>query len=148
MAADAFLLFHGFKEYMADGTIDLDDASAGVFKCALVDSGWTPNLATDDAWSDISANEIAGSYGYTADGQALTGVTWTNSSGTMTWDCDNPTWNASGGSIAARFAVIYHVATGKLIAYSLLDNSPADVTATDGTSFVVQINANGVFQST
>jgi hypothetical protein len=63
----------------------------------------------------------------------------------MTWDCDNPTWTASDAGITARYACIYQVATGKLICYSLLDDSPADVTAAAGYDFVVQIAATGVF---
>jgi hypothetical protein len=145
MAASPFYIFHGAKEAMCDGTIDLDDATAGVFKVALVLSTWTPSLSADDLWSDISTHEHANANGYTADGSALTAVTWTDAAGTMTWDCDDPSWVASSGSIIARYAVLYHVATGKLIAYSLLDTTPADVTAADGATFLLQINASGIF---
>jgi hypothetical protein len=146
MAASNYYLFHGGKEAIGDGTIDLDDATAGVFKSALVLSTWSPSLSADDVWGDISANEHANGSGYTTGGEAVTSVTWTNSAGTMTWDIDDPTWTASGGAITARYHVLYHVASGKLIAYSLLDTTPADVSASDGTAFVVQIHANGVFQ--
>jgi hypothetical protein len=43
---------------------------------ALLGSGYTPNLATDVHWADISSHEISGT-GYTAGGQPLTGVTVT-----------------------------------------------------------------------
>ena len=146
MAADDWLIFHGAKEYMLDGTIDIDDAGAGVFKCALLGSGWTPSLSADDTWGDISGDDLGTANGYTAAGLALTNVTWINAAGTMTWDCDDPSWAASGAGITARYACMYDVSSGKLIAYSLLDNSPADVTAAAGYSFVIQLPAAGVFQ--
>jgi hypothetical protein len=59
-------------------------------------------------------------------------------------------FTASGGSITARYAVIDDdtVTTpvaDPLVCYSLLDNSPADLTATDGNTFTVQMNASGIF---
>lgn len=145
MAASAWALFHGAKEYIADGTIDLD---SDTFKCILLASSWTPSLSADDAYADISANELSTANGYTAGGFTCTNVTWVNSSGTMTFDMDDPTWTASGGAITARYAAIFSdTSTGdKLLCYSLLDQTPADVSAADGTAFVVQINASGVFQ--
>lgn len=105
-------------------------------------------MSGDDGYADISANELSTANGYTAGGFTCTSVTWTNSAGTMTFDMDDPTWTASGGAIAARYAAIYSdTSTGdKLLCYSLLDQTPADVSAANGTAFVVQINASGVYQ--
>ena len=55
-----------------------------------------------------------------------------------------PVWTASGGSIVARFAVIYEVA-GNVLCYCLLDSTPADVTATDGNTLTVGANGATVF---
>ena len=44
----------------------------------------------------------------------------------------------------ARFAVIYEVG-GIVVCYCLLDSAPADVTATDGNTLTVTMNASGVF---
>jgi hypothetical protein len=95
-------------------------------------------------------NEHANANGYTTGGIALTGETWTRSGGTSTFDCDNVVWTASGGSIVARFAVIYVNATVNsivkpLLCVSLLDTAPADVTATNGNTLTVAIHASGVF---
>lgn len=152
MAADAWKVYNNCKEYIGDGTIDLD-AGDGYFRVILATSSYTPAL-THDAYSSVSANEVANGSGYTTGGDAPGSVTWTNSSGTITFDSANPEWTASGGSITARYAVLVHVAAGtgvpqstdKLMAYSLLDNSPADVTATDGNTFTITLNANGYFQ--
>jgi hypothetical protein len=53
-------------------------------------------------------------------------------------------WTAAGGSITARFAVLYEVA-GDVLCYCLLDSTPADVTATDGNTLTVAFNASGIF---
>ena len=56
----------------------------------------------------------------------------------------DPVWTASGGSIIARFAVIYEVA-GNVLCYALLDSTPGDVTATTGNTLTVAAAAGGVF---
>jgi hypothetical protein len=59
-------------------------------------------------------------------------------------DPSDAVWTASGGSITARFAVIYE-SGGNVLCYCLLDNAPADVTATDGNTLTVAFNASGIF---
>ncbi len=145
MAADSWIALNNFRERMADGTVDLDTHT---FKMILVLSGWTPNAETDADYTDI-ANEHANANGYTTGGVTVA-ATWVRSTVTVTFDTADGVWTASGGSIVARFAVIYDDtdATKTLVCYSLLDNSPADVTATDGNQLSVQINASGVFTLT
>lgn len=146
MAANAWDFYNEFTELIGDGTIDLDN---DVFKMALFLS--TSNAATLST-SGFAAltNEHAAANGYTSPGETMASVTWVRSAGTTTFDCADVVWTASGGSIVCRFAVIYDdtVTTpvaDPLIAYTLLDNTPADVTATDGNTLTVQINASGIF---
>lgn len=146
MAADKWRVYNKWKEYMSDGTVDMD---ADTFKMALFTSASNAATLTLDNFAALT-NQVAGGNGYTAGGETLTTVTWNESSGTVTFDADNVVWTASGGSITARFAVIYDdtVATpvvDALVAYCLMDNTPADVTATDGNTLTVQINASGIF---
>jgi len=143
MAADAWKTYDSFKEKMADGTLDMDDAGAGVFKCALFLVGYTP-AAADTLYSGL-LNEHANGNGYLTGGEALTGVTWNEVTGTVIWDAVDIAWTAAGGSIVARTAVIYHVASSQLVAQCLMDNTPADVTVTDTNTLTVELNANGVF---
>ena len=146
MAADAWVVHDKAKEYMGDGTVDLDTHT---FNIVLFLS--TSNIATTSIDGYAAAtNEVATANGYTQGGQALTSVTWTESSGTVTWDSADSVWTASGGSITARFAAIYDdtvtsPVADPIICDSLLDNTPADVTATDGNTLTVQMNASGVF---
>src|SRR5512138_123824 len=148
-AAGKWKVYELAKKYLADGTHDLDDTTN--WKCALFTSLSNANtLSVGTAvYADLT-NELTTANGYTLGGAALTTVTWTRSAGTTTWDCDNVTWTAAGGSITARFAVIYRNATVNtiikpLLCVCLLDTAPADVTATDTNTFTITMNAGGLF---
>lgn len=146
MAADAWLIYHSAKEWIGDGTIDLD---GDTFIMGLSTSSYTPSLSTHTDITDVTGSEVSGN-GYARDTLA---VTWVESGGTVTFDSDDGAFTASGGSITARYAWIFDdtVTTptaDPLICYSLLDNSPADVSVTDGNTLTVEINASGVFTLT
>jgi len=145
MAADAWKRYNKFPEYLGDGTMDMDGDS---FLCALFLSTSNCATLTHDEYGDLD-NEHANGNGYTTGGWPMTSVTWVESSGTITFDSADPNWTAASGSIVARFAVIYDTTpaatpTDPLVCYSLLDNSPADVTVTDGNTLTIQLNASGI----
>jgi hypothetical protein len=143
MAAGKWKLYNTAKEKIGQGLIDLDGHT---FKMALFLSTSNCDTLTHDELGDLT-NQHANGNGYTTGGETLTSVTWSNSSGTITFDADNVIWTASGGSITARFAVIYDdtVAGDPLLAVCLLDTAPADVTATTGNTLTITINASGIF---
>lgn len=138
MAAGNWTFTNGTRTRMLNGTFDFDTDS---FKCALFLS--TSNIgASSTSYADVT-NEVANGSGYTTGGIALTiSVTGTT---TVTVDATDITWTASGGSITARYAVIYEVG-GDVVCYCLLDSTPADVTVTDGNDLTIQFNASGIFQ--
>jgi hypothetical protein len=149
MAAGRWKLYDLAKEYIGDGTHDLDDTTNWKMALFLSSSNCNTLSVGTAVYGDLT-NEHANANGYTTGGVALTGITWSNSSGTITFDCTDPTWTASGGSIVARFAVIYRNATVNsivkpLLCVCLLDTAPADVTVTTGNTLTIQINASGVF---
>jgi hypothetical protein len=89
-------------------------------------------------------NEHANANGYTTGGFSLGALTL---AGTTTVTVDDPAdavWTASGGSIIARFAVIYE-SGGRVFCYCLLVSTPADVTATTGNTLTLAFNASGIF---
>jgi hypothetical protein len=148
MAAGKFKVYEPAKKRLADGTFDLD---ANTFKVGLYLS--TSNANTLSVGTGLLAdltNEHANANGYTTGGATLSSVTWTNSGGTITFDAADPTpWTASGGSIVARFAVIYASGTlngivNPLLCVCLLDTTPADVTTTTGNTFTIQFSASGI----
>ena len=150
MAAGKWKLYEAAKEYLADGTFDLDNASLGLQMALFLSTSNCDTLSVGTGVYGDLTNEHANNNGYTTGGIALTSETWTHSGGTCTWDSDNVVWTASGGSIVARFAVIYVNATVNsivkpLLCVSLLDTAPANVTATDTNTLTVAINASGYF---
>lgn len=150
MAAGKWKLYEAAKEYLADGTFDMDNASLGLSMALFLSTSNCDTLSVGTGVYGDLTNEHANNNGYTTGGQALTSEVWTHSGGTVTFDCDNVVWTASGGSIVARFAVIYCNATVNtivkpLLCVSLLDTTPANVTATDGNTLTIAINASGVF---
>lgn len=138
MAAGAWQFTDAARKHLLDGTFDLDSDS---FKMALFTSA--SNLGAASTTYAGVTNEVAGANGYVTGGVAVTLVL----SGTTTVTVDiqtDPVWTAAGGPITARFAAIYEVG-GNVLCYCLLDNTPADVTATDGNTLTVAANASGLF---
>lgn len=141
MTANAWSFYDTFKERLGDGGHDLD---TDTFNLGLYLSTSNCATLTHDVLSDLD-NEHAQASGYLTGGQALDSVTWAESSGTITFDCDDEVFTASGGSIVCRFAVIYNTTGDLLVAFSLLDNSPADVTVTDGNTLTIAMHGSGIF---
>ena len=143
--AASITLYESFREYIADGTFDLD---SNTFKVSLHTSTYTPSASTHSAFASVT-NELSTANGYTNGGATLASVTWTRSGATVTFDAADVVWTASGGSIVARYAVIRASGTlngvvDPLVAYILLDTTPADVTATTGNTFTLAFNASGI----
>lgn len=138
MAAGAWTFTNNTRTYLLDGTFDLN---TDTLKIALFQS--TSNIGASSTDYASLTNEVANANGYTTSGNAVTGSL--SGTTTVTFDTTDPTaWTASGGSIVARFAVLYEV-SGNVIAYCLLDDAPADVTVTTGNTLTLTINASGVF---
>lgn len=138
MAAGTWTFPDSARTDLADGVLRI---AADTYKMALFLS--TSNIGAASTTYAGVTNEHANANGYTTGGIAvdltLAGTT------TVTADiATDPVWTASGGSIVARFAVIYEVG-GNVLCYCLLDSTPADVTATTGNTLTVAANASGVF---
>ena len=139
MAAGAWVFTNAGRTSLLNGDFDLD---TNTFLMALF-------LSTSDIGAGSTAyatvtNEHANANGYTTGGISMGVLTL---AGTTTVTVDDPAdavWTASGGSITARFAVIYESA-GNVLCYCLLDSTPADVTATTGNTLTVALNASGMF---
>lgn len=144
MAAGKWKLYEAAKLAIANGEVDFDAHS---FKINLYLSTSNCNtLSGHDQLTDLT-NQVATAFGYTQNNKAVT-IATNQVTGTVTVDeTTNPVWTAAGGSITARFAVIYddsHV-NDIPICVCLLDTAPADVTATDTNTFTITMNASGLF---
>lgn len=141
MAAGALNLYEHLGESLADGSIDLD---SDTLKVALFTSSHTPSASSHESF-DALTNEVSAGNGYTAGGATLANVTLSRSGGTAKLDANDVVWTADGGSIVARYAVIYSETADKVIGYFVLDDTPADVTVTDGNTLTISWHAsNGI----
>lgn len=134
-AAGAWTFTNNSRTYLLNGTFDID---SDTFKIALFQS--TSNIGSGSTTYAGLTNEVASANGYTTGGASTT----LSLSGTTTVTAARTavSWTASGGSIVARFAVLYEV-SGNVLAYCLLDSTPADVTTTTGNTLT--ISAGNVF---
>jgi hypothetical protein len=139
MAAGAWTFTDATRTSILNGTL----SSGDTYLMALFLS--TSNIGAASTTYAGLTNEHANANGYTTGGislgaQSLSGTT------TVTVDeTTNPVWTASGGSIIARFAVIYE-SGGTVLCYCLLESTgPADVTATTGNTLTVTFHASGIY---
>ena len=134
MAAGSWTLTNTTREKILKGQFDFD---SDTFKCALFLS--TSNLSTSSTTYAGVTNEHSNANGYTTGGVTVTFTISGTTSVTVSF-ASNPSWTASGGSIVARFAAIYE-SGGDVVAYCLLDSTPANVTTASG--FTLTIDSDG-----
>ena len=92
-------IYNRFKANLMNKETDLE---GDTIKVALMDSSHS-FTATNNTWSDVSANEISGT-GYTANGQDLANKAVTQAA-TTKWDADNSAWTSA--TFSTSHAVIY-----------------------------------------
>lgn len=139
----ASVVYNSYKKYALNGGVDLD---TDTIKVGLVTSAYSPNIDTDEFYSDIT-NEVSGT-GYSAGGEALANksVTQDNTDNEGVFDADDVTWAAS--TITARGAFLYKdtgvAATSPLICYF---DFTTDKSSSSG-NFTLQWDAEGILNLT
>lgn len=123
-------LYGKFFNTLSAKDVDLD---ADSIKGMLCTSTYTPDQDTHEFKNSVT-NEVTGA-GYTAGGQALSGVTIAYNSGTNTWSMDASDLSWTTITVTARYLVLYDAtpatdAARRLIAYV---DFGADVSTTAGT---------------
>lgn len=149
MASNPWFMYDAAALGLLNGSIDFDTDS---FRMVLVGSGYTPDQANDNAWSDISANEVANGNGYATHGKALTMATSVPAAQVAMVDCDDQSWPSS--SITAAYAVIVKdgdsngaLAAGDIPVFCCELNDGGALTTVNGT-LSVPIHANGIYRFT
>jgi hypothetical protein len=126
------------RKKIQDGTIVV---GTDTFKIALFLS--TSNLTTASTTYAGLTNEVANAFGYTTGGISVT-MAITGTTTTTVTTATSMVWTASGGSITAKWAVVYEVG-GSILCFCLLESGGADVTATDGNTLTITMNASGTY---
>ena len=133
--------FNKYQNLVEDLGNGVHNLSTDTLKLALFTATHTP-AAGDEGFAALT-NEVAAGNGYTAGGETLANVSWSESAGTGTLDADDPSWTASGGSIAYQYAILYNdTAAGKdLICYW---DEGSTVTIADGETRTLNFDASGI----
>lgn len=139
MAAGVWTFTNAGRTDLLNGTFDLD---TDTFLMALFLS--TSNIGAGSTTYAALTNEHANANGYTTGGISLGQLALSGTTTVTVDETTDPVWTASGGSITARYAVIYE-SGGRVLCYCLLDSTPADVTATAGNTLTVAFHASGLF---
>jgi hypothetical protein len=138
--------------------LDADvDWVADTIKVTMHSSSYTPNQSTHEFFSSVT-NELTTANGYTAGGATLGTKSVTVTGLVTAYLAAATSWSvASGQTLTARWAVVRKdtgtAATSPVLAYVLLDTTPADVTASASggasTTFTLTWDAtDGVFKVT
>jgi len=133
-APGAWSLVNGARADILSGTFVVGSG----YKVALVTS--TSNIsASSSTWAGVT-NEVANANGYATGGVSVT-LSQTGTTSVAVYFSSNPSWTASGGSITARWAVLYKTGSN-VVAYSLLDSAPADVVVASGNTLTISNNSS------
>ncbi len=149
MAVGNFTLFNIAKKKLADGTFDLDTHT---FKLVLCNASQALDATFAGASTDCRLADLTGQLstanGYTSGGVALASVTWTRSTGTITFDSADPAWTLTGAGITYKYGVLYDDtdANDGLVGFFDADNTSGSSTISPlaGTHTIV-VNASGWF---
>lgn len=142
MAEGDITVHNNAKAEFGRGNIDLINDTIRV----MLLNGWTPNIDTDDNWSDISANEVALA-NYSAGGQTLSTktVTQNNTNNRGEFDCDNPVWSNLGSGSVNRGAIVKW--TGVASTSTVIGNIEL-ATNPNGQNYELAVNAEGLIHFT
>lgn len=145
MARGDFTLFEEFAENIGGGDHDF---TSDTLKLGIVDNTLTPTASiTTPTWSDFSDNEVATTGGYTADGEILTTVTYTEVDGVATLDADDVSLVQNGsGFTDGYWAILYNSthASGAAVGFIDLDGPVSE----QAGPISINWNASGIFTVT
>lgn len=146
MAEQAWRIFSKAKQYLMDGSIDLDTDTFNITLHTSAAALTTASLSTLTVIGSVGS-EVTSTSGYSTSGTALQSVTWASgaSAGEQRFDCADVVVTALGSDIAnIKFAVISEAAGGLLLCYSRLSTSQYTVTA--GNTHTITIASGGIFE--
>ena len=142
MAVSAWVVNNYAKLKIGNATINLSDNA--LFRMALYTASASATLVAGDVSVQGSLAGQASGGGYTAGGEQLTGITWTEAGGTVTFD--STAWVVTGSIAAVKYAVIVAsvgATSGHILCYSKL--STANFAVTGSNTLTITPNASGIF---
>ncbi len=141
MAVTVSLYNHTAKRF-ADGS----NAVGDTYKVMLCTAATFD--ATNTTLAGITKTEVASANGYTTGGATLANVAVnTVTTNDASFDADDASWTASGGSITASYAILYNSTDANSPPLALIDFGGSQ-SAGDTTDFKIVWNASGIFTFT
>jgi hypothetical protein len=139
MATGSINFYSKLKQWLQDGTVDLDTDTINI---ALLNEGYTP-VHTHSASAQLSNEVAVGGYAQ----KPLASVTIAATASAFAFDAADIAWTASGAAFTAyHWVMIDKTASDALLAWGLIDASPAKVTVADGNVLTLSWNANGIWK--
>ena len=147
MARGDFTLFEEFADQLGSENHNLENGGDTI-KLGIVDDTLAPTAADGTpTWGDYSANEVATTGGYTANGETLANQAFTEVDGVATFDADNIVLSQDGsGFTDAHYAILYNDTNATDMAIGFLDLG-GPVSEQDG-DVTIAWNASGIFTIT
>jgi hypothetical protein len=146
MAAQAWGIYNLSKKKIGNTSINL---AATTYRITLHTSASNAATFTLGVYNSVTG-EVTEANGYSSSGKALTSEVWTvgASAKQYKFDCDDPIWTATGGTIPnIKLAVIYLSAAATANRHLLCRASltSAQFTLSSGNTLTLQMNSAGVF---
>jgi hypothetical protein len=141
MARGDLTVFDEFVDQLGE---EAHNFASDTLKVGLIDNTTPPTDADETpTWSDYSGNEVATTGGYTANGETLANVSWTELDGTATLDADDVELAQDGsGFTDAHWAIIYNDDNGTDMAIAFVELD-GPVSEQDGP-VKIEWNASGI----
>ena len=151
MAAGTFQFYDATAKFLLGGA----DFTTNTIKVAIVTASYTPNQDTDDAWADVSANEIGSTNtGYTTGGYTLLSPAITETTKGFFFDSADPTWTAGSSNLPThKYYVMYisgtvEAITNPLIGYFEGESGSTVPETTSGNTLTITVPTAGWFDVT
>jgi hypothetical protein len=150
MAAGNFTILNAAKLKVTNNTIKLGSDS---FSLCLTTSSQvlTPGFTGTSGnaqYSDLTA-ELPTAAGYTLGGITLSTVTWTSTSGVVTFTSGTTYWTLTGVGITYKYAVIYDLTATNKDILGYFDSNTAGGSVSPGAgTFGISPNSSGWFTLT
>jgi len=145
MARGDLTVFEEFAEQIGE---EQHNFASDVLKLGIVDNTLTPlaNIATP-TWSDYSANEVSTAGNYTANGETVGSITFTEAAGVATLDGADVVISQDGsGFTDAYWAILYNDTNGTDMAIAFVELD-GPVSEQDG-DVTISWNASGILTVT
>lgn len=136
MAAAAWKVYNEAKQYMLNGTVDLD---AATLRMALYKS--TSNASTFTLSTGASVTNVVNAAGYTGTKTLTASMIAGANASTYKFTFGTVIFTASGADVTSVMYAVIFVSNGKAICWSKL--STAAFTVTSGNTLSVAANATG-----